>query len=384
MRKLYLFINLLFVGYCTALAQVETTEYRVVSVVSEQQFYLNSSTRINGKTRTYITVDLPPNTVKWYYAVATELNQGSTAGLQLASKMTKLVDRSGISETLLYNAFASTGSSVIDVYQLDGRNIVPFIDKADYWGGTFSYNLSNSRENFGGGVVAASPMPGGKCYLGLRNTSSMDGKYVRIEVTALVKELVVDDSQWSVESKQELLQNITEAFQADSLPAEVSDKIARCLSSKVTRKYSPASFAELSEEEGETVFEKLLEQCMADLGLSYSDKALQTGNLGWYAYEEGDLDKCIALSKKAVALDHRIATFKYNIALCYLAQGKTDLANEWYVDALSTTAANKLTSQSKEELTGAIKDIDDLLTKKPTLKGATEIRKLLDAELKSL
>lgn len=212
----------------------------------------------------------------------------------------------------------------------------------------------------------------------------MDGKTVRIEVTALVKEVVVDDSQWSAESKQELQQSIATAFQEENLPEDVAKKMALCLSKKITRSYSPASFEALSEEEGEALFEKLLEPCLSELGLSYSDKAMQTGNLGWYAYEEGDLDKSIALSKKAVALDHRVATFKYNIALCYLAQGKTDMANEWYIDALSTTAANKLASQSKEELTAAIKDIDDLLAKKPALKGAKEIRKLLDAELKSL
>lgn len=169
MRKLYFIISLLFISCCTALAQVETTEYRVVPVVSEQQFFLNGSMRVGGKTRTYVSVELPPNTVKWYYAITTELNQGSTTGLELAAKMTKLVDRSGISETLLLNAFASTGSSIIDVYQLDGSNIMPFVEKYDNWGGSFSYNPTNSRENFGGGVVAANTMPSGKCYLGLRN-----------------------------------------------------------------------------------------------------------------------------------------------------------------------------------------------------------------------
>lgn len=48
-------------------AQTYSTKYTAVKLQETQDFYLNSGGRLGGKQRTTFKIDLPQNTVIWYY-----------------------------------------------------------------------------------------------------------------------------------------------------------------------------------------------------------------------------------------------------------------------------------------------------------------------------
>lgn len=381
MRKVLLILLLLPVF---VFSQVEQTVYKTVSVFQEHEFYLNSYSRIGGKSRTYVPIDLPQNTVSWYYAITVENVESNTKNLGLFSQVTKLATKSNLAAGLIQNLFAPTGSAVVDVYFLDRSNISSFVNKEDYFGNGFTYSINNSRMNLNHGVVEMNEGTGSIYYLGIRNTSPMDGKRVRVEAVAIVEEKVVDNAKWTSEAKDQLYKDFKDAFEGEMDKNIISD-VAMCITNELTHKYTPEDVAAMSEMDADKVTEEAYELCVKKiLGISANfEKAAQFGSLGWRNYESGDLDNCIVYSLKALHIDKSLAYVRYNLGLCYLAKGDLTKANEYYIDALVLTANNKLPSQSKAELSGAIKDINDLLAKKPGVKGANEMKKIFEEELKS-
>jgi hypothetical protein len=102
-------------------------------------------------------------------------------------------------------------------------------------------------------------------------------------------------------------------------------------------------------------------------------KAELYGSLGWKAYQSGDLDKCLELSKKALTFDGSLCWVQCNVALVYLVTGKPEATDE-YIKAIELVKQSK---HAKEYLTGAIKDIDDAKQTKGTIKDADLVRSLL-------
>lgn len=110
------------------------------------------------------------------------------------------------------------------------------------------------------------------------------------------------------------------------------------------------------------------------------EKAITFGNLAWTAYEEGDIEKCITLSKKALILDNTLGYVKANLGLCYLVKNDESTSTDYYVDAL--TDFKKEVTTKKQSIQAALQDIDDALKKNPNLKGATSIKKMFLEALK--
>ncbi len=107
-----------------------------------------------------------------------------------------------------------------------------------------------------------------------------------------------------------------------------------------------------------------------------ADKGIMYGNLGWKAFERGDLDKCIELSQKALAFNSNLCFVKFNIALVHLIQQKDEALDE-YVTAITSSAKDL---HPKSILEGAIQDIKDQKMKTPNLKNLQDIEGLLDSE----
>jgi len=184
-----LFILLLLVAQVhPGFSQSGTGNYKVVPVVSSQDFYLNGGARsaFGGKSRTFIMVTLPANTVEWYYAVTTTPKQGQGPQLGLAGQLAKLLlPGSGLASSVLTSIIMPTGSGVCDVYLFsDQGNLNKFIQKQD----PAMSVTSGMRENFRHGVVQIKDAVQGTYYLGMKNPSGMQGINITVEVTALVKE----------------------------------------------------------------------------------------------------------------------------------------------------------------------------------------------------
>jgi tetratricopeptide (TPR) repeat protein len=110
------------------------------------------------------------------------------------------------------------------------------------------------------------------------------------------------------------------------------------------------------------------------------DKANMFSTLGWKAYERGELDKCIELSKKALEYDPNHSISKFNIAFIHLLKDE-DIAIEEYINAISGIKKEPL---AKQILIAAIKDISSIKESKPNLKYLNDIDELLKSELNKL
>lgn len=185
-----LLLTVLLAGTVAAQQRIQT----VVPVLSEQRFVLNggmNSTFQNGKSRQVFRIQLPPNTVKWYYAFNTALpGDGGKQQLALASQLTQLIDPSGISAIAVSALLMPAGMAYADVYLMDELNARLFFAKADLNGQIFYTFPNGSRQNYAAGTVEVSQPVAGALYLGVKNPSKMSAISVSLEVAAIVEEEV--------------------------------------------------------------------------------------------------------------------------------------------------------------------------------------------------
>lgn len=154
--------------------------------MSEQRFYLNGGARADfgGKSRETLLVNLPPNTVQWYYAYTSSANQNQTQSIGLAAQLVRyLMPDAGILAEVIAKIISPTGAGVCDVYLLKGQiSVNDFVIKK----GQFTYDLNGSRQNFKDGVVQIKDALKGPYILGIRNPSALAGVNVTIEIAAVV------------------------------------------------------------------------------------------------------------------------------------------------------------------------------------------------------
>lgn len=109
-----------------------------------------------------------------------------------------------------------------------------------------------------------------------------------------------------------------------------------------------------------------------------TDKGMLYGSLGWKAFERGELDKCVELSKKALVFNSKLCFVKFNIALVHLIQEKDDALDE-YISAIADIKDDKT---PKKTLAGALEDIRNQKAKTPNLKNLKDVEDLLLNEYK--
>jgi len=185
--------NILFILICCKIsfsfAQTSKAVFKVVPIITKQAFYLNGGARamFGGKSREFLQVDIPPNTVEWYYSITTAPQKSGPSNTNLTGQLVKLlVPDIGIASTVVSSIIAPSGSGACDVFLMTNPNEVnKFLAKQPFNG----VIGRDSRENYISGVVQIKDLLAGSCFLTLRNPSGMDGINVTIEVTAIVKEL---------------------------------------------------------------------------------------------------------------------------------------------------------------------------------------------------
>jgi tetratricopeptide (TPR) repeat protein len=161
-------------------------EQKVVQVMTPQTFYLNGGTRatFGGKSRTWFSIDLPANTVEWYYSYTSTKGQNLSSSIGLFSQLTRLVDPTGLSAVAATSILTPTGAGVCDIYLMDRDNADKFSRKVD----NFSSDVSGSRENAKNGTVKITDIKSGSWCLGFKNPSATEGISITFEVAAIVEE----------------------------------------------------------------------------------------------------------------------------------------------------------------------------------------------------
>jgi len=109
-------------------------------------------------------------------------------------------------------------------------------------------------------------------------------------------------------------------------------------------------------------------------------QAITIGNLGWKAFERGDYDKCIEMSKKALALDNSLEFVYFNIGLSYLIKGQNNDAVNMYSKAIYATKKSEF---PKQYIEGAIADLLNYMDKFPSKPDAQDLLDILNEELEN-
>ena len=307
MKQLYTLLLLLFF-FGTSQAQTIVRERKTVQVYSPQTFYLNGGNRatFGGKSRVWYNIQLPENTVEWYYSFTTTKGQDPTESIQLMSQLTRMVDPTGFSAIATNAILTPSGAAVCDLYLMDRPNADKFLEKVDNWGGSYNYLVNGSRLNYKEGTVQVKDAVSGSYCLGFKNPSAVQGITITFEVVAIVEEVKVAEK--------------TEA----------------------------------------------------------QTKAEMFAEMGWKAYERGEYDKCLELSKKALELNPEIAWVNNNIGLVHLIKKDYIAAIECYASAVAFF--KKDVQNTKLYLNEAIKDLNNLIAKHGQLEGTKDIMDMLKAE----
>ncbi len=274
-------------------------------IIKPRNIYLNGGMRtaFGGKSRTFLKIDLPPNTVQWYYSFSTSKGKSGIKNLNLALQLSSLFSGSGaISSTAMSSIKVPPGSGSIDIYLCDRKNIDLFQDKIDNKGGTFYHIIEGTVENTKQAVVQINDVKTNTWYLGIKNPSSLDGINISIEVVAITEEII-------------------------------------------TKAKSPEQ-----------------------------EKAELYGSIGWAQFEKGDYLKCIEYCDKANA-EYKLGWVNANKGLAQLIIGQEAIATETYINAISLIKKQTNPDYIFKEV---LKDINNALRVNPELKGALEIKKLIE------
>ncbi len=164
------------------------TEDRIKKV-QQEQFYLNSRSNTyikGGKNRVIFPVNLPENTVAWYYVFTASRNdedvQNTIQSFNLASTLAKFTEKGKTLSQSITNLSPPPGAHICDLYLLNEKNAEAFRKKEDFI--PFSFG---SRENFKSGLVRITRMGRGPMYLGINNPNNLYGIHVGIEIVAIVQ-----------------------------------------------------------------------------------------------------------------------------------------------------------------------------------------------------
>ena len=379
-----------FFFFCIAIngmSQSESSTHKVVSIVSEQQFYLNGGGRamLGGRSRVSIPIQLPAKTVAWYYSITTQEGEHKSANqsIQLVTQLGTLLGMGPVAGITASMILTPTGARVCDVYLLDQLNNNAFLNKVDNNGGSYTYYSFGSRQNFREGTVQINNPINQIVYLGLKNPSASTGLTVFIEVAAIVA--TTEQGSWSDYEKENLSAKLLTELKEQLNDEQIAREASKCLSQKIIETKKPLEYYLMFGKTKKNFHQELLSVCMQGYQQPVSQetqKAATFGTLGWKKYEAGDVEKCIEYSKKALELSNNLGWVKANLGLCYMIKGDESTATNYYVDALEDIKLLKLKAEASHYLKAIIDDIETAMKKNENLKGAEEIRSLYAMELK--
>lgn len=166
--------------------------YSVEQVQKPLHQFVNSGSNATfrgGKSRISIPINLPANTVKWYYTFSAfrekEKVQEITGLFNLAGELSSLIDETGLIEFGLKGLTQPPGTDYCDVRLLDFENSQLFLSKKD---DQWRHYTDGSRSNISSGIIEINWILDETLYLGIKNSSETYGINVLIEVAAIVVE----------------------------------------------------------------------------------------------------------------------------------------------------------------------------------------------------
>lgn len=388
--------NVLIIAFlaftCHLKSQTSQIVRRVVPLQEKLTFSLDGglTSSVNGQSRVYFQFDLPENTVEWYYIFSSQSDiagmKSAASTINLASQLTRAFDPTGVSAVATNSLLAPTGSEQCNVYLFPSYDeATNFYNKTDQslLDDPFVYYPTCSIEAATQGKVKITAITEGTVYMGIQNPSFNSSINVAIEVAAIVEEEVLNLDEWSIENKESLYTSYVETFMANGAEEETADLLANCMVEKITSSYLPADFSNRTEQELLTIESTIADECFAQLGggekTEEEEKGSTVGSMAWSAYENGDLEKAITYSKKALEYDNTLGWVHGNLGLFYLIKNDELTALDYYLDAITQLKKDRL--NGKATLQELINDINNAKKNYPNLNGYQEILTQLQREI---
>lgn len=264
----FLFILFIHLLASYSYAQSYETKYKVVSIQENQRIQLDSRSKIGGKDRNHIKFSLPPNTVKWYYIFGTYTPEERAPTMELAIELGhfvgNFVKEAKIATTIIDKLTEPNGNSAIDVYLTNTTGHHQFFEE-NLTGWAYiapSYLKDGTKENFMSGKIAINTIYSGDLYLNFKNPKMIGGITVNVSIAAIVAEKVYVD-KWTTESINHMHESCLSDF------ANVDSKVqsvCNCITEKLTERYKPKYFTELSSDRQQQVFNIVKEECYQSTG----------------------------------------------------------------------------------------------------------------------
>jgi hypothetical protein len=166
-------------------------EVKIIPIYENEQYQLNSggnAALMGGRSRTYIPIDLPDNTVGIIYVVRTSVSLDGNESIKLAAVITSAVTGQMALSKAIESIPLPKSNGVVDAFLLpyDQQNLNMFLNKQDArWTQYTDYSCVSSigcKRS-----VKLSENDPRKFYLGLRNPSGVSRIIVVVDVVALVK-----------------------------------------------------------------------------------------------------------------------------------------------------------------------------------------------------
>jgi len=181
-----LLLLLIVCNSAISFAQTTKPAYKVIPVVTSHSFFLKGGSRaiVGNSSRQVVPIELPANTVEWYYTITTTNNRKQSLNSDLTGQLDKLLNpESGISSNAFSTISVPGGSGLCDVYVMTNPNeVTKYVNKRP----AASFLMNDSRQNYISGIIQVKDFLYGSCFLVLRNPSASEGLNVTLEVTAIV------------------------------------------------------------------------------------------------------------------------------------------------------------------------------------------------------
>jgi hypothetical protein len=188
-------------GTTSAQTLKQKTFVKAVTLWDENTYKLNGGARssLGGTSRKAILINLPANTIEWFYSITTSTDGSTTndkinLGVQIATAIAAAT--TGIGKAAAFTRLDQaavnaiklpTGSMPINSYVLDNVQGPNFLNKK-----SFSYQIAN--EDLLQGTTRISYPTSGSWYIGIQNPSAFSAVNFKIEVVAIIRE-----TKWVVE-----------------------------------------------------------------------------------------------------------------------------------------------------------------------------------------
>lgn len=343
----------------------------IQTILPSQEVYINSATKIGGKTRVYFPITLPKNTIRWFYVITTTKGAGEGEALNILGQLAATTLSGGTSLAVSAGtkmlSVPSGSGGVVDSYLLNRQNLDVFTSKSDNWGTSLYYDVEGTRKNFKSGLVMITLPREGNNYIGIKNPSSSVGVNVKIQAIAIIKE----NAEWErdiagkgsfKDALNDLLQSVLDATYPQ-YNKNLLNEIKDCSLNKIIKEQAPVNFTLMNASEKSAYIYNKSEECVSEFKQSAENKDVNKskiyGDLGLSYLEKNDLEKAYNNFIKALEINPKNGEVRSNLGFLHLIKGESDLATEQYIEAIDIFNTDPFHGQ--ENLIKAYRRIENYL-----------------------